>query len=220
MHLDQMHPDLEQAARDAGRNECSQRMRIVGGRLKGRALLGPKTQDIRPTSDLSARDDFQYSRACLWRSRRRRCGSSIFRRDRRHGARSAVARRQAGALLVDDGTTARALIRANVDTLGLGGATKIFRRDARNFGAAPAGDRFTLAFLDPPYGKGLAEPALIALRDGSWLVPDALLVVEEAAGAVIEIPAGFTRNSRPAAMAIRKCSSCGATRQHQIRCPE
>ena len=67
-------------------------------------------------------------------------------------------------------------IRANVETLGLGGETRIFRRDARKLGLAPAGEPFDVAFLDPPYGKGLAEPVLIALREGGWLRKNALVV--------------------------------------------
>jgi 16S rRNA (guanine966-N2)-methyltransferase len=38
-------------------------------------------------------------------------------------------------------------------------------------------------FLDPPYGMGLAERALISAGAGSWLLPDAHIVVEEATGA-------------------------------------
>ena len=167
-------------------------MRIVGGRLKGRALLGPKTQDIRPTSDRLRETIFNILAHAYGDPVEDAAVIDLFAGT---GAMAleALSRGAKRALLVDDGTTARALIRANVDALGLGGATKIFRRDARKLGAAPAGDRFTLAFLDPPYGKGLVEPALIALRDGSWLEPDALLVVEEAAGLVLDIPAGFTQ---------------------------
>ena len=67
------------------------------------------------------------------------------------------------ALFVDNGAEARALLRANVEALGLGGVTRIWRADAARLGAAPAGGPFGLAFLDPPYGQGLAELALAAL---------------------------------------------------------
>ncbi len=46
----------------------------------------------------------------------------------------AVSRGAKFALLVDDGSEARALIRGNVEALGLGGSTRIFRRDARKLG--------------------------------------------------------------------------------------
>ena len=92
----------------------------------------------------------------------------------------AVSRGAAFALFVDDGAEARALLRNNVEALGLGGVTRIFRRDATKLGPAHPMEPFSLVFLDPPYGKGLAEKALARARDGGWLTPEALIVVEEA----------------------------------------
>jgi 16S rRNA (guanine966-N2)-methyltransferase len=85
-------------------------------------------------------------------------------------------------LFVEDAAESRALIHRNIEALGLTGATKIWRRDATKLGAmAPgAGGPFDLVFLDPPYRKNLVAPALGALRDGGWLAPRALLVVETA----------------------------------------
>jgi 16S rRNA (guanine966-N2)-methyltransferase len=57
---------------------------------------------------------------------------------------------------------------------------------------------FSLAFLDPPYGKVLAEKALASLRDGGWLTPGALVVVEEAKAAAFAAPAGFEELERRA----------------------
>ena len=66
--------------------------------------------------------------------------------------------------------------------------TKVYRRDATNLGPAHPMEPFSLAFLDPPYGKGLAEKALASLRDGGWLTAGALLVVEEAKAAASRCP--------------------------------
>jgi 16S rRNA (guanine966-N2)-methyltransferase len=60
-------------------------------------------------------------------------------------------------------------------------------------GSAPAGGPFALALVDPPYGQGLAQPALGALIRGGWLEPDALCVVEEDAKADIAAPVGLER---------------------------
>jgi 16S rRNA (guanine966-N2)-methyltransferase len=90
------------------------------------------------------------------------------------------------------------LLRNNVESLGLGGVTKVFRRDATNLGPAHPVEPFSLAFLDPPYGKGLAEQALASLRDGGWLTAEALVVVEEAKAAALVAPAGFTELERRA----------------------
>ncbi|MCW2272642.1 16S rRNA (guanine(966)-N(2))-methyltransferase RsmD [Rhodoblastus acidophilus] len=165
-------------------------MRIVGGRLKGRALNGPRGDGIRPTSD--------RLRESLFNVLAHSYGDPV------PGARvidlfagtgalglEAVSRGAAFALLVDDGAQARALIRENVENLGLGGVTRIFRRDARRLGDAPPGPAYDLAFLDPPYDRGLAEPALTSLARGGWLAAGALAVVEEAVAAMFEPAPGF-----------------------------
>ena len=105
--------------------------------------------------------------------------------------RQAIAKRLRPDLVVS-------LLRGNVEAFGLGGVTRIWRADAAKLGKAPAGAPFTLAFLDPPYGKGLAQEALISLRDGGWLVPGALLVVEEAKAATFKAPDGFAELERRA----------------------
>jgi 16S rRNA (guanine966-N2)-methyltransferase len=110
----------------------------------------------------------------------------------------AVSRGAAFALFVDNGAEARALLRNNVEALGLGGVTKVFRRDATNLGPAHPVEQFSLVFLDPPYGKGLAEQALASLCDGAWLMAGALLVVEEAKAAVFAAPEGFEELERRA----------------------
>ena len=110
----------------------------------------------------------------------------------------AVSRGAAFALFVDNGAEARALLRNNVEALGLGGVTKVYRRDATDLGPAHPIEPFSLAFLDPPYGKGLAEKALASLRDGGWLTPGALLVVEEAKAAAFAAPDGFEELERRA----------------------
>jgi 16S rRNA (guanine966-N2)-methyltransferase len=110
----------------------------------------------------------------------------------------AVSRGAKFALFVDNGAEARALLRNNVEALGLGGVTKVYRRDATDLGPAHPVEPFALVFLDPPYGRGLAEKALASLRDGGWLTRDALLVVEEAKAAAFVAPDGFAELERRA----------------------
>ena len=110
----------------------------------------------------------------------------------------AVSRGAAFALFVDNGAEARALLRNNVEALGLGGVTKVYRRDATNLGPAHPMEPFSLVFLDPPYRMKLAEKALASLRDGGWLTPGALLVVEEAKAAAFAAPEGFEELERRA----------------------
>jgi 16S rRNA (guanine966-N2)-methyltransferase len=169
-------------------------MRIVGGQHRGRTLAAPRGSDIRPTSDRLRESLFNilaHAHADPV------SGARVLDLFAGTGALGleAMSRGAAFALLVDDGAEARALIRENVATLGLGGTTRIFRRDATKLGAAHPIEPFSLVFLDPPYGRGLAEQALTSARAGGWLTPDALIVVEESTGALTP-PEGFSEIER------------------------
>jgi 16S rRNA (guanine966-N2)-methyltransferase len=79
--------------------------------------------------------------------------------------------------------------------MGLFGRTRVHRRDATDLGVRPGADgpAFDLAFLDPPYAKGLGERALERLAAGGWLAQGATVVFERgAAEASFEAP-GYER---------------------------
>jgi 16S rRNA (guanine966-N2)-methyltransferase len=63
-------------------------------------------------------------------------------------------------------------------------------------GPAGAVAPFALAFLDPPYGKGLGERALTSLGGGGWLLPGAVAVIEERVNAEVALPREFTEIDR------------------------
>jgi 16S rRNA (guanine966-N2)-methyltransferase len=170
-------------------------MRVVGGSLRGRALATPKSQTIRPTADRLREALFNI---LIHAYDNPLAGARVLDLFAGTGALGieALSRGAAFTLFVDDGAEARALMRENVATLGLGGTSRIFRRDATKLGPAHPVEPFALAFLDPPYGKGLAEQALISARAGGWLVPDALIVVEEATKAKFTAPEGFAELER------------------------
>jgi 16S rRNA (guanine966-N2)-methyltransferase len=169
-------------------------MRIVGGRLRGRPLAAPKSQAIRPTADRLRESLFNilvhaYGDPVT--------GARVLDLFAGTGALGfeALSRGAKFAQFVDDGAEARALQRQNVEALGLAAITRIFRRDATKLGPAHPVEPFSLVFLDPPYRMGLAEKALASARDGGWLTPDALVVVEEAVDA-FKVPDGFEEHER------------------------
>ncbi len=168
-------------------------MRIVGGEFKGTRIEAPKGKGTRPTSDRVRESLFNILAHSF-------AGFSI------EGARvldlfagtgalglEAISRGAAFALFVDNDPGARGAQRDNVEVLGLTGRTRLFRRDASKLGMAGNMGQFDLVFLDPPYGKGLAEKALIGAKDGSWLQEGALIVIEEQTDAELELPAGFEK---------------------------
>lgn len=159
-------------------------MRIIGGRFKGRALAAPGAAGggaahLRPTSDrvreslfnLLAHGDYDGAPE----------GMRVLDLFAGVGALGleAMSRGAARAVFVDDHGPSRALIRENVEKMGLMGATKIWRRDATRLG--PNRDApYDLVFLDPPYRKDLAAKALASAAEGGWLAPAALIVLEQA----------------------------------------
>jgi 16S rRNA (guanine966-N2)-methyltransferase len=170
-------------------------MRIVGGRLRGRVLQAPKSQAIRPTADRLRESLFNILAHAYGDPVTGARALDLFAGTGALGL-EALSRGAALVVFVDDSTEARGLIRSNVDALGVGGAIKIFRRDATKLGPAGPVDPFALAFLDPPYGRGLAERALASARDGGWLADGALAVVEEAADPGFRAPEGFEELER------------------------
>jgi 16S rRNA (guanine966-N2)-methyltransferase len=171
-------------------------MRVVGGTFRGRALASPQHEGLRPTSDrvresvfnilLHGVPDFTLEGARV---------IDLFAGTGALGI-EALSRGAAYCLFVEEAPEARALIRTNVEAMGLTGTTRIFRRDATDLGPAGNMEPYALAFLDPPYGKGLGEKGLIALRDGGWLAPGAVVVLEERAGNAAGLPEGFTELDR------------------------
>lgn len=171
-------------------------MRIVAGSLRGRALAAPKDERTRPTSDRVRESVFNilaHGAAGVELQ-----GARVIDLFAGTGALGieAVSRGAAFALFVEEDPAARAVIRTNLESFGLNGQTKIFRRDATDLGPAAQMGQFDLALLDPPYGKGLGDRALASLHAGGWLKPGAVVVVEERAEQSVAVPQGLSEVDR------------------------
>lgn len=169
------------------------RLRIVSGDFRGKALVTPKGEATRPTSDRARQAIFNILEHAPW---------SAGVRDQRvidlfagSGALGfeALSRGAAFCLFVETDAAARGAIRENVDAMGLFGRTRVHRRDATDLGVRPGADgpAFGLAFLDPPYGKGLGEAALARLAAGGWLADGATVVLEKGAAEAAPAVPGF-----------------------------
>jgi 16S rRNA (guanine966-N2)-methyltransferase len=102
----------------------------------------------------------------------------------------ALSRGAGYCVFVEEDAAARGLIRRNVETLGLTGTTKVFRRDATNLGRGNLG-AFGLVFLDPPYEQDLAPRALASAVQGGWLASGAIAVIEDSRRATVALPQAF-----------------------------
>ena len=161
-------------------------MRIIAGRFRGRRLLAPKGDAIRPTGDRAREGLFDILEHGAPPLRDAAfldlfCGTGAV-------GLEAASRSAAGVLLIEQQAAALALARANLARLGAPPNVSLLAADAALLG--PARHAYDLVFLDPPYRSGLATPALAGLR-GGWLAPAARIVVELAAKDPLELPDGY-----------------------------
>ncbi len=171
-------------------------MRIVAGRFRGTQIVAPKGMATRPTSDRVRESLFNIlSHGIEGFSPEGARVLDLFAGSGALGL-EALSRGARYSLFIEDSADARAAIRQNVEALGLTGASKIWRRDATKLGPAGAMAAFDLLFADPPYGQRMGEAALEAARDGGWLQPRAVCVLEESADADVQPPDGFEEIDR------------------------
>jgi 16S rRNA (guanine966-N2)-methyltransferase len=166
-------------------------MRIVGGKFKGHSLATPDGKATRPTSDRTREAIFNVLTHGIGGFALE--GARVLDLFAGTGALGleALSRGARFCQFVDDNATARGLIRRNADSLGVIGQSKIWRRDATRLGPCAPQPPFDLVFADPPYGKGLGEKALVSLVEGGWLVPGAVVVLEESAKTEVADVAGL-----------------------------
>src|ERR1700676_1536884 len=167
-------------------------LRIVGGVHRGRRLVAPPGEVVRPTSERArealfnslAHGDFAAS-GLIFADRPvldAFAGTGAF-------GLEALSRGASAAVFIENNCQALAELRRNVAALGEEGRAQIVAGDATRppRAALPC----ALALLDPPYRSGLAAPALGALAAAGWLAAHALAVIEVAAREGLVPPAGF-----------------------------
>ena len=165
-------------------------MRIIAGRFKGRSLRSPASGNIRPTSDRLRESLFNVLAHAYGDPAKGARVLDLFAGTGALGI-EALSRGAAFVCFVEEAAEARGLIKENIELLGLAGQSKVFRRDATRMGHAHPNEPFSLVFCDPPYGKNLAPEALSSAIAGGWVTIDALVIIEERADVVIELPTGL-----------------------------
>jgi len=167
-------------------------MRIVGGSHRGRRLVTPPGEGVRPTSDrarealfnILSHGDFAAAGAPFADA----AALDAFAGTGAFGL-EALSRGAADAVFIENDREALLALRRNIADLGEAARARIIAGDATRPPRAPLA--CAVAFLDPPYKSGLAAPALAALAAAGWLTPAALAVVEVAAREPFAAPDGF-----------------------------
>jgi 16S rRNA (guanine966-N2)-methyltransferase len=155
-------------------------VRIVGGEFRGRSLATPKSDDIRPTTDRTRESLFNILSHAYPQALDGTRVLDLFAGTGAVGL-EALSRGARAALFVEQSVEGRGLLHTNIETLGVIGRAKIFRRDATALGGVGTVEPFDFLFADPPYAKGLGERALDAASRGGWLIDGALAILEERA---------------------------------------
>jgi 16S rRNA (guanine966-N2)-methyltransferase len=152
-------------------------IRIIGGRLRGRRLYVPPGRVVRPTAERLRQALFDMLAHAPWaapglggaRVADVFAGSGAF-------GLEALSRGAAEALFIEKHPAVLRVLARNVEALGLEAQVRLLRADACHPPPAPL--PADLLFLDPPYGEGLAAPALTALAARGWLHRESLVIIE------------------------------------------
>jgi len=169
-------------------------MRVIAGSAKGRRLRTPRASEMRPTTDMARQTIFDILGDAP-------VGARVL--DLFAGAGTlgieALSRGASEAMFVDDDRDACAVILANLEATSLRANGTIRRADVLRFLSRQSSVRYDLAFLDPPYGRGLGFVARVldVLAVRTWMQPGGTVVVEAEVGQV-DWPPGFreTRTRR------------------------
>lgn len=153
------------------------RLRIIGGKWRGRKLDFPDAEGLRPTPDRVRETLFNWLQNDVQGAR---C-LDLFAGSGALGL-EALSRGAAYALLVDDNAKVVSQLRQHLETLQTVDG-KIHQGDALQILETPPNDNpFNVVFLDPPFGKGLIAACVKALESSGWLAENAKIYLEAESG--------------------------------------
>lgn len=162
-----------------------ERMRIVGGAWRGRALVSPAGTATRPTSDRVREAVFDALSARLGAGLGGAITLDLFAGTGALGL-EALSRGATRCVFVEQDRLALSSLERNATALGAGGRAIVIAGDATGAALPRASVHgpFSLLLVDPPYRMEPAEvvAAIGSLRDSGALAPGALIVVERRTG--------------------------------------
>jgi 16S rRNA (guanine966-N2)-methyltransferase len=166
-------------------------MRIDAGSHRGVRLAAPEGEDTRPTSDRARQAVFNIL-AHSYDAIRDAKVLDVFAGSGALGL-EALSRGAERASFIESDRGAADCIKKNIAGCREQARAHLFIADASR--PPRAGGNWgpcSLVFLDPPYGKGLIALTLVALREGGWIAPEALIVAEVDRKETLEPPADFS----------------------------
>jgi 16S rRNA (guanine966-N2)-methyltransferase len=170
-------------------------MRIIAGEFRGRPLAAPKGAATRPTASRVREALFDILAHGIGFSLD---GAVVLDAFAGAGALGleALSRGAESVVFMDHDRAAGEIINQNIETLGVTGLARVIACDVSAPPRAAPESAAQLLFLDPPYGKGLVDPALKGLAGRGWLAEGAVLVIEYGADERLDLPEAFTELDR------------------------
>jgi 16S rRNA (guanine966-N2)-methyltransferase len=169
-------------------------LRVIAGSARGRRLVAPEGEQVRPTKDIAREAMFSSldARGVL-------DGATVLDLYAGTGALAieALSRGAAAAVFVERDRAAVEAIRTNVEVLSDGEEITVVEREVARFVASgpPPDGPFDLVFVDPPYRAPDEEVTdlLAALLLPGWLTTGAVVSVERPHRNPVVVPPGYTR---------------------------
>lgn len=164
-------------------------MRVITGTARGRRLATLEGDGVRPTTDRVKEALFSIIQ---FEVEGRRV-LDLFAGSGQLGI-EALSRGAASVVFVDMDRKAVRVVEENLRTTGLAGSARVYHAESIQF-IRNQRDVFDVALLDPPYGKGLLQQALVALAP--HMAESGVIVCELPAGEdVPECAGGFALERR------------------------
>ncbi len=132
-------------------------MRVITGISRGRKLITPPGEDVRPTTDAVKEAVFSIIQFSV----EGRSFLDAFAGSGQMGI-EALSRGASSAVFLDNGRQSLLAIKKNLEATGLSEKAKVVNTDTLQYLKNTA-QRFDIAFLDPPYKTGLLERAIEVL---------------------------------------------------------
>ena len=150
-------------------------MRVITGKARGRKLREPKGMDIRPTTDMVKEAVFNILQFELEDAR----VLDLFAGTGQLGI-EALSRGAASCDFVEHNGTAYHVVAKNIQTARVQERARTHRMEADAFLAKAGAKRFSLIFLDPPYGGIILENALRSIERFDILSANGIIICESA----------------------------------------
>lgn len=129
-------------------------MRVITGTSRGRKLVTPPGDDVRPTTDSVKESVFSIIQFSV----EGRTFLDAFAGSGQMGI-EALSRGAVKAVFLDNGRQSLAAVRKNLEATGLSDKAAVVNTDTVEY-LKKTSQRFDIAFLDPPYKTGVLQKAL------------------------------------------------------------